>query len=262
MCYDFKAQVISQLKRAIHHRNNEAVEILTERLRKLGVKDLYHTTGFEHPAVVIYTKEHPDDPVLARWGFVPEKTKDKEKQLQVWNKTLNARGEDMFETWLYKKSARSQRCLICIDGFFEHYHFMGKTYPYYIYRADGEPMTLGGLWSEWEDKETGGKLTTFTIVTAKGNDLLAKIHNNPKVEGPRMPLILPEDAIDDWLMDVVNSEEEKEKILDLVKPYPNELKAHTVRPIRGKKSTGNQPEVDVPFHYPELNDPPDPWTLF
>lgn len=132
--------------------------------------------------MLIYTKEKPFDPVLARWGLVSENTNGRDKQQQIWNRTLNARGEDMFETWSYKSSAKSRRCLICVDGFFEHYHHNGKTYPYYIYRSDNEPMTLAGLWSDWEDKETGEKLTTFSIVTTKGNDLLAKIHNNPKLE--------------------------------------------------------------------------------
>jgi putative SOS response-associated peptidase YedK len=263
MCYDFKAQLITQLKRARHHRDKEAVRILTERLLKLGVKDLHHTTGFDHPAVLIYTKDQPHDPVVARWGFVPESTKDKDKQLQVWNKTLNARGEDMFETWSFKYSARAKRCLICIDGVFEHYHFKGKTYPYYIHRSDGEPMTLGGLWSEWADKETGQKLTTFSIVTARGNDLLARIHNNPKLEGPRMPLILPDDAIDAWLTENVESDAEKEKILSLVKPYPEaELKAHTVRRLRGKEAVGNDPISDQEVRYPEHDPTHDQRTLF
>jgi putative SOS response-associated peptidase YedK len=262
MCYDFKARVITQLKRAIHHRDKEAVRILTERLQKLGVKDLHHTTGFNHPAVLIYTKEQPNDPVVARWGFVPEHANDR----QIWNKTLNARGEDMFKTWSFKSSARTKRCLICIDGFFEHYHFKGKTYPYYIYRADGEPMTLGGLWNEWEDKETGHTLTTFSIVTAQGNDLLAKIHNNPKLDGPRMPLILPEEAIDTWLNEVVVSEPEKEKILSLIKPYTEqELTAHTVSKIRGKNAIGNSPIATNPAHYPDLDEfdeKPDQGKLF
>lgn len=241
-------------------RDKEAVKMLTERLEKLGVKDLHHTTGFDHPAVLIYTKENPNDPVIARWGFVPEKTKDKDKQLQIWSKTLNARGEDMFETWSYKYAARTQRCLICIDGFFEHYHFKGKTYPYYIFRADQQPMTLGGLWSEWEDKETGERLRTFSIVTSKENELLTKIHNNPKLGESRMPLILPEDAIDTWLDNIVETGEQKETILNLVKPYSeSKLDAYTVRRIRGKDAVGNLPEVIDEKTYPELTSPK---TLF
>ena len=61
-------------------------------------------------------------------------------------------------------------------------------------------MPLAGLWSEWTDEETGEVLNTFSIVTTKGNKLLAKIHNNPKIEGPRMPVILPQELEADMVL--------------------------------------------------------------
>ncbi|MGQ8337330.1 SOS response-associated peptidase [Sunxiuqinia sp. A32] len=253
MCYDVKARLYTQLNRAKSLNDKKKIKEIVEKLREMGAEDLFHCSGFEHPAILIYTKEHPDDPVLARWGFVPENTKDETKQMAIWNKTLNARGEDMFETWSYKQSAHDKRCLICVDGFYEHYHYKGKTFPYYIHNSNNEPMTLGGIWSEWENKETGEKLKTFSIVTTKGNDLMARIHNNPKLDGPRMPLILPEEAINDWLSVEVKSEADKKRILDLIKPFhEKELSAHTVRRLRGKNAVGNIPEASNQFDYPEL----------
>jgi putative SOS response-associated peptidase YedK len=159
----------------------------------------------------------------------------------------------MFETWSFRDSARLKRCLICIDGFFEYYHYKGKTYPYYIHNSDGTPMKLAGLWSEWQDKETGEKLRTFSIVTTRGNELLSKIHNNPKLDGPRMPLILPENAIDEWLIADVKNEADKQHILNLVKPFTEkELTAHTVQRLTGKNAIKNNPRATEPFAYDEL----------
>ena len=85
-----------------------------------------------------------------------------------------------------------------MDGFYEHHHHKGKTYPYYIYRRDGNPMVLAGLYSDWADPETGELLTTFSIVTTAGNPMMARIHNNPKLAGPRMPPTRRNMAICRW----------------------------------------------------------------
>ncbi|NOR76281.1 MAG: hypothetical protein GQ525_14140 [Draconibacterium sp.] len=50
----------------------------------------------------------------------------------IWNKTFNARGESIFEKPSFVKSAEEQRCLIPAEGFYEHHHFRGKKYPFYI----------------------------------------------------------------------------------------------------------------------------------
>jgi len=253
MCYDIKSSLKTQLLRATKVGDQKAVKEIVAKLKAIGMDDVHHSSGFEHPQLLIYTKEHPNDPVLARWGFVPEHMQNEEQQFSIWNKTLNARGEDFFDTWSYKKAARTKRCLLCVDGFFEHHHLKGKTYPYYIYTDDQQPLTLGGIWSEWVNKETGETMTTFSIVTTRGNDLMANIHNNPKLEGPRMPLILPEDAINDWLSVEVKSDAEIKRILELIKPYnEKELQAHTVQRLRGKNAVKNNPRSDQKVNYPEL----------
>ena len=82
------------------------------------------------------------------------------------------------------------RCVLHVDGFFEHHHLNNKKYPFLITEKDNMPLTLGGLYSEWIDKNTGEVLNSFSILTSEGNDVLSKIQNNPKSEEPRMPLIL------------------------------------------------------------------------
>ena len=111
---------------------------------------------------------------------------------------------------------------------------------------------MAGLWSEWPDQETGETLNTFSIVTTRGNKMLTKIHNNPKLDGQRMPLILPQELEDKWLQPI-EDELDVKSIQELIREYPDEeLDAYTVRRLRGKEYIGNVEEVSEPFEYIEL----------
>lgn len=82
---------------------------------------------------------------------------------------------------------------------------------------------------------------------------MAKIHNNPKAElGPRMPVILPKDKQNDWLIDC-KTENDKKHLESLIKPFDESLMtAHTVGTINGKNAVGNVPEVIHPLKYNDL----------
>jgi putative SOS response-associated peptidase YedK len=247
MCYDIKTKVEAALKRARHYGNEEAVQMLIEQFRPFLEDEFFHVSGFAHPKLLIYTSKNFELPVIASWGLIPFWVKNEQQQLDIWNKTINARGESIFEKPSFRTPAKSKRCLIYIDGFFEHHHFNGKTYPFYIQRVDNEPIVLGGLWDEWTNKESGEIVNSFTIVTTKANKLLSKIHNNPKLKEARMPLILDEKEANKWLK---GSPEEAKK---LIVPTSDELlKAHTVRKLRGKNAVGNSPLAIKEFIYPEL----------
>ena len=102
------------------------------------------------------------------------------------------------------------------------------------------------------DIETGEVLNTFSIVTTKGNKMLAKIHNNPKLEDPRMPVILPLELDDKWL-NPIEDELDIKSIQELIREYPGEeFDAYTVRRLRGNEYIGNVEEVSKPFKYEEL----------
>lgn len=253
MCYDIKTSLETQLKRAKRFNDEKAIREIEEKLLPYLDLPLYHTSGFSHPRLLIYTNKDPKLPVAATWGLVPHWVKDKVQLKKIWNNTLNARGETIFEKPSFRESAKHQRCLIYIDGFYEHHHFNGKTYPFFIRRKDTEPLILGGLWSDWVDTETGEILNTFSIVTTVGNSLLAKIHNNPKIEGPRMPLILPDEIADKWLNEDVPDNLLGKYFQELIKSYPeNELEAYTVARLRGKEYQGNVEEISNPIAYEEL----------
>lgn len=252
MCYDIKASLEAQLSRARGKNDAQAVEEIIEKLGPLTDLPLYHTSGFSHPELLIYTDRSPDFPEVATWGLVPHWVQNEADMKKQWNNTLNARGETIFEKPSFRSSAKSNRCIVYVDGFYEHHHFNGKTYPFFIYRKDNKPMALAGLWSEWSNPEKGGILNTFSIVTTSGNNMMAKIHNNPKLKGPRMPVILPTELEDKWL-DPINDDLDIKKIKELIMEYPeDELATHTVAKLRGKEYAGNVETISDKMDYEEL----------
>jgi putative SOS response-associated peptidase YedK len=253
MCYDIKASLEAQLTRAQREQDYQAIEEIMEKLIPLTDLPIHHASGFSHPELLIYKDQSPNFPEVATWGLVPHWVKDDEQRKKLWNRTLNARGETIFEKPSFRTSAKNNRCIIYVDGFYEHHHFKGKTYPFYIHRKDNKPMALAGLWSLWKNDETGGSSNTFTIVTTQGNPLLAKIHNNPKLKEPRMPLILPTALEDKWL-EHIDDELEQHAIENLIQSYPEEeLTAHTVTRLRGKEYRGNVEGISGPVTYAELD---------
>ncbi len=249
MCFDIQTVLETQLKRAKKLGNADWIKELDKDLDIYRDFPKYHASGFTHPKLIIYTQDEPYKPVAATWGLIPFWVKSEDQKNKLWNGTLNARGETLFEKPSFKNSAKNKRCLLQIDGFYEHHHYKGKTYPFFIRREDMEPMTLAGLWDNWLNRDTGEIIKSFTIVTTKANELLSKIHNNPKLKEPRMPFLLTDDLANEWL----TPNENKDDITNLIQPYPsNELAAHTVRRLRGKEYMGNLKEISDPFEYADL----------
>tara|TARA_B100001765_G_scaffold213212_1_gene178645 strand:+ start:799 stop:1566 length:768 start_codon:yes stop_codon:yes gene_type:complete len=252
MCYDVKASLESQLKRAKRKGDEKAVKEIQLNLIPLTDLPLHHVSAFQHPKLLVYTNRSPETPEIATWGLIPHWVKDQQQKNQLWNKTLNARGETIFEKPSFRNAAKNNRCIIYVDGFYEHHHYKSKTYPFYIHHKNQEPLALAGLWSEWTDPDTGEMINSFSIVTTEGNTMMSKIHNNPKLKGPRMPLILPKELEDKWL-ESIEDDLDKKQIEELIVSYPEEeLDSHTVQRLRGKEYPGNVASISEPFEYQEL----------
>ncbi len=264
MCYDIKTSLEKQLRRAILDGNLQEINEINEKLSIFTPEqiELNHASGFTHPKLIIYTEEDLYTPIIATWGLVPYWVRDSQQKNQLWNKTLNARAETMFDKPSFRQAARSGKCLIHIEGFYEHRHINKKTYPYYITSKNEELLTVAGLYSKWYNPDLGEEIITFSIVTTKANNLMTKIHNNPKLKEPRMPLILPTELENKWLLNAENPIDQK-LLNDLVLPFvEEELKAFTVAPIKGKNSTGNTISATKPKEYAEVVAEDNKTTLF
>jgi putative SOS response-associated peptidase YedK len=256
VCYDIKFLTKQRAKYAKRFAEKEQdiarIEAqLADLDERIGAN--YYVSGFEHPDVPVIAGEAPQTIELFNWGLIPNWTKNMHDAMSIANRTLNARSETMFEKPSFRDSALRRRCLVIIDGFFEHHWKNKKSYPYHIFLKNDEPMALGGLWDTWDDPVTGSTRQTFSIVTTQANTLMHKIHNNPKGSiGPRMPLIIPKEFTRQWL-EVVDDKVDKELVLDLARPFDPELMdAYTVPRLKGKLAVGNTPEATQHYTYDEL----------
>lgn len=251
MCFNARYGIKAALKRAMHEGRNEDAAYWMALLEKydatFAMENLYQVSAFTHPKVIIYDNINPYTPKSSIWGLVPDWAKTPES---IWNSTVNARGESIFEKSSFRKSAETKRCLIPVEGFYDFHHFRGKNYPFYITHKQGEVLYFAGLWNEWTNKETGEILNTFSIVTTRANPLMAKIHNQPKFSNdPRMPVILTEDIRDLWLKPLSKKEIQELAVFE----FPDSLlDAWTVKKLSGKDSPGNVPNANEKFEYKEL----------
>ena len=219
-----------------------------DSLEKDSKSSMFSVSGFDHPKLLAITQLNPIYIQELEWGIIPNWISDIDKGRDLQNKTINARGETIFEKPSFKSLAKQKRCLIPVTGFFEHFHFGGKKYPFHITSIKDEVLSVAGLYDMWVNEHTGEEIKTFTIVTTKANSLLAKIHINPKLKEPRMPIILDIDKAKLWMK--ATTEEEMEQFLI---PFPEEeLMAFTVQTLGGKRGVGNTERALLKFEYPEL----------
>ncbi len=218
---------------------------------------LFHTTGFANPLLPVVTADQKDVMQAFEWGLIPHWTKDVLMAMKMNKQTLNARVETITEKASFRNSAGKKHCWVIVDGFYEYHHLKGKTYPFFIQNQDQSPFALAGLWETWRNEKEGIVKNTLSIVTAPGNGIMAKIHNNPKMEGPRMPLVLTPENQQLWLDFANQSDQEPQK--DYLSHFEKDLlelklQAHPVNKLRGKAYAGNVAEIQQAIEYPELKD--------
>lgn len=137
---------------------------------------------------------------VVRWGLVPFWAKD----IKIGSRLINARAETVADKPAFRRAFRQRRCLLPADGYFEWQSVPGAgKQPYFITRADGQPLAFAGLYELWRDPAVSGDdpdafLWTATIITTSAPDELGKIHD-------RMPMIIERSSWTDWL-DPVNSD--------------------------------------------------------
>ncbi len=167
------------------------------------------------------------------WGLIPHWAKD----LSIGNRLINARSETADQKPSFRSALRSRRCLIPASGFFEWKKDGKNKQPFYIFRKDGAPLALAGLWEHWQNQDGTQIIESCTILTTVANDLVARLHD-------RMPVILNPEDFDLWLDP---AEHHTDKITPLLRPIdPSQLTMHSVS--RYVNKPGNQgPECISPF---------------
>lgn len=145
-----------------------------------------------------------------RWGLIPPwvKTTAEGKPDTSGPLLINARAETLTTSPAFRGSAKSKRCLIPMDGWYEWQpsatEKKTKT-PFYMHAEDGELLFMAGLWTTWRPRgasaatgETAGAprdsapLVSCTIITTESVGPLAQIHD-------RMPLTISAPDWDRWL---------------------------------------------------------------
>jgi putative SOS response-associated peptidase YedK len=118
-----------------------------------------------------------------------------------WNKplkelrlaTFNARIETVTTKPFFREPFKHRRCLIPVSGYYEWQNTPNGKQPWYFTARDGSPiLTVAGLWDQWENKETGERLKSCTMVISDPNDFVGEVHD-------RMPVLLMPEQFDHWL---------------------------------------------------------------
>lgn len=216
------------------------VKLPKKQIRYQG-DEIFHVSGFARPYLPVTLNSNVDVVESARWKLLPFWVKTEQEAAKYAN-TLNAESESIFEKASYKNYITKNRGLLYVSGFYEPHKVKGvkETENYFIYTPDHSILTLGIVYSNFTDQETGETYPTFTIITTKANPLLEEIHNEKK----RMPLIISEADRDAWLF-----AEGKEEIQSLMKPYSHELGSHQVFRVTGaRREETNVPDIQKPIN--------------
>lgn len=224
---------------ASNKKKEELAKSFDVAIDELSYEPAYMLSGFTHPQLPVLLSGSPEKITLAQWGLIPHWVKSREQAHELWNQTLNAKGETIFEKPSFRSSALTRKCCVLVNGFFE-WQTNGKIKtPHFIYLEDQQPFALGGLWDEWTDTTTGEIRRTCTIVTTPANALMSEIHN----EKLRMPLIIPRGTEQSWLR--ATDEQGTKKFLV---PFDTTLmRAHEVsKLVNGRNGNPNVPEVQHP----------------
>lgn len=138
--------------------------------------------GIWPPALVFHDGDVGHLAELFRWGFLPAWA-DPEAQ-----KPTNARFETAAAKPYFRKAWKIGRCLIPADGWYEWRATDKVKQPYFIHRADDQPILMAGLY----ETNTHANTTSFAILTTEADGGLCEVHD-------RKPVVLSGEAAKLWI---------------------------------------------------------------
>lgn len=236
MCYD--VSLATRLAPIVQRLPGVEVDPLLQRDDYL----LPHVQAQAHrkyPVVVFDDARYKLKPF--EWGVIADYMNTPEKIKKMRSQLCNARSEKIVDDRKsYWHRLRKNRCLVPATGIFEHREvkdFKNKI-PYHVSLRNRSFFFLPGLYHypQKADVETGEITGTFTVVTRPANSLMAQIHNSGD-QAFRMPLFLPEELEEKWLLPDL-SDAELSDILNTEMPS----EALDYRPVYTIRTTKERPD--------------------
>lgn len=137
------------------------------------------------------------------WGLVPVWAKDISRAASL----INARSESVAEKPSFRNLLARHRCVMPMDAYYEWKPMkrLGKEVKQPFVFQPGElsaynhngMFAVASLWSTWQGSD-GRELTTCVALTTEANERVSEVHN-------RMPVLLTEDGIRDWLDESISA---------------------------------------------------------
>jgi putative SOS response-associated peptidase YedK len=161
-----------------------------------------------------------------RWGLVPFWADDP----SVGYRMINARAESVTSKPAYRKSFKTQRCLIPADGFFEWKKKGKQKTPMYVTLKSGKPFAFAGMYAVWHEGAED-ELHSCTIITTDANELLQPIHG-------RMPVILKPEHYAQWMDSDFDN---RQKLKAMLQPFDSDkLKVTPVSKVVNSPTNDDQ----------------------
>jgi len=151
--------------------------------------------GYWAPALV--KMEDAEDelvPVKSVFGLIPYWSKDGKNYKQ----TYNARSETIAGKNSYRGPwKRRQFCLIPAQSFFEPRYAGSKSARWRIYRKDGQPFAIAGIWDRWNSPD--GEVRSHSMVTVNAADHPLMKHFHKPTDEKRSVVVLDRKDYSAWL---------------------------------------------------------------
>lgn len=158
-------------------QSDEIMEILEKLNAKFQGKEA--RTGEVFPtnlAPVLIEEKKEVSPTLSVWGF---------PKFDGKGVIINARAETAFEKKTFRDSLMNRRCIIPSTGFYEWNSEKQK----FLFRLEGtNALYMAGIYAYYRDE------MRYVVLTTDANNSMKEVHN-------RMPLVIPKNEIETWIMD-------------------------------------------------------------
>lgn len=161
-------------------READSASDLQEIIDQLNRKGQTVKTGEIFPSdtvpVIANSKSMQPSPFAMPWGFTMPDGK----------LIINARSETAAEKPMFRDGMQQRRCLLPASHYFEWEKRQREKIKYAIKPSGSDMLFMAGLY------RIEGNKARFTILTRTPADSISFIHD-------RMPVILPKEAMRDWL---------------------------------------------------------------